>query len=412
MKGRTPIMLISTRRIAATVAAVAGAALVAACGSGGLDTTSTGSADRFEQGSVISTLPNDVQASYENLGQPVGKSPLVDFEPKGEPPWTIGYSSEYAGNSWRAEGLNRLMNDLLPKYQEAGLVDKVIVTQSNLNDSLQNQQIRQLVDQGVDAIITCCPSTTALDQSIKYAYDKGVPFFVYSGYVSSPYAVSSSANYRAAGAKVARGLFDEIGGEGNVLDVVGIPGAASSDSFDAGVEDALKDYPDIKIVGTVAGMWTDQVAKTEVQKWLATHPEQVDGIIAQAASDTGTLQGLIQSGRPVVPVTLGGEVGAACYWKKHPNFTKNGWHVWPPGDEMQLAFEVMMRTLEGQGPKIQSIVRDIEPFDYEYVDNQLSNDCNVNSDAWLQPGSDVWFPPELMDKFFTDPQDPLSWKPE
>lgn len=401
------------KRALAAVTVLATTGLLAACGSGGLETKdSSGSADRFEADSAVATLPADVQPAYENLGQPVNESPLKDFKPAGDPPWTIGYSSEYAGNSWRAEGLDRLMKDLLPKYKEAGLVDRIIVTQSNLDDSLQNQQIRQLVDQGVDAIITCCPSTTALDQSIKYAYDQGVPFFVYSGYVTSPYAINSSANYRAAGATVAKSLFDQIGGKGNVLDVVGIPGAASSDSFDAGVKDALKDYPDIKIVGTVAGNWTDQVAKTEVQKWLATHPQQIDGIIAQAASDTGTLQGLLQSGRDVVPVTLGGEVGAACYWKKNPDFVETGWHVWPPGDEMQLAFEVMMRTLEGQGPKIQSIVRNIEPFTYEEMSEQVPDDCDENSDAWLQPGPDVWFPTDLMDQFFTDPQDPLTWKPE
>ncbi|HYN89327.1 MAG TPA: ABC transporter substrate-binding protein [Ardenticatenaceae bacterium] len=401
------------RRGLAAIAAAAVFTLLAACGSGGLETEgSQDSAQKFEKDSVVSSLPKNVQASYRNLAQPVAASPWADFKPAGKPPWTIGYSSEYAGNSWRAEGMNRLMKVLLPKYKAAGLVDKVIVTQSNLDDSLQNQQIRQLVDQGADAVLTCCASTTALNQSVKYAHDKGVPFFVWSGYITSPHAINSSANYRAAGATVAKSLFDKIGGKGNVLDVVGIPGAASSDSFEAGVQDALKDYPDIKIVGTVAGKWTDQVAKTEVQKFLGTHPEKIDGVIAQAASDTGALQGLIQSGRPVVPVTLGGEVGAACYWRKHPDFAKTGWHVWPPGDEMQLSFEVMMRTLQGQGPKIQSIVRNIAPFSHADVVKQLPANCDENSDAWLQPGPEKWFPSSEMDKFFKNPQDPLTWKPE
>jgi ribose transport system substrate-binding protein len=402
------------RRIVALAMTLAVAVSVAACGSGGLEKTGSdsGSAEQASKGSVVSSLPADVQGAYENLGQPVGESPLLKFKPKDKPPWTIGYSSPYAGNKWRAVALDRLMNDLLPKYKAAGLVDKIIVTQSNLDDSLQNQQIRQMVDQGVDAVITCCPSTTALDTSIKYAHDKGVPFFVWSGYVSSKYAVSSSANYRAAGAMVAKGLFDQVGGKGNVLDVVGIPGAASSDSFDAGVQDAVKDYPDIKIVGKVAGKWTDQVAKTEVQKWLATHPDKIDGIIAQGSSDTGALQGLLSSGRPVVPVTLGGEVGAACYWRKNPDFAKTGWHVWPPGDEMQLSFEVMMRTLEGQGPKIQSIVRNIAPFTLDDVKSDVPANCDENSDSWLQPGSKTWFPTSEMDKFFTNPSDPLTWKPE
>ena len=56
----------------------------------------------------------------------------------------------------------------------------MIVTQSNLKDSTQIQQMRQLVDRGVDAIIICCSNPTALNETVKYAYDKGVPTFRWS----------------------------------------------------------------------------------------------------------------------------------------------------------------------------------------------------------------------------------------
>ena len=56
----------------------------------------------------------------------------------------------------RAAVMDRLQNELVPKWKSLGMLGKVIVTQSNLNDATQIQQIRQLVDQGVDAIIVCC----------------------------------------------------------------------------------------------------------------------------------------------------------------------------------------------------------------------------------------------------------------
>lgn len=49
--------------------------------------------------------------------------------------------------------------------------------QSNLNDSVQIQQMRQFVDQGVDAIMVCCSNPSALDQTVEYAHSKGVPVF-------------------------------------------------------------------------------------------------------------------------------------------------------------------------------------------------------------------------------------------
>ena len=98
---------------------------------------------------------------------------LRDFKPKHGPPWTIGFASSYAGNTWRVAAMNRLMNVLLPEAQKAGLVKDVVITQSDLKDAVQIQQMRQLVDQGVDIIFLCCSNPTALNQTIKYAMIRG-----------------------------------------------------------------------------------------------------------------------------------------------------------------------------------------------------------------------------------------------
>ena len=39
-------------------------------------------------------------------------------------------------------------------------------------------------------------------------------------------------------------------------------------------------------------MWTDQVAQGEVQKWLATHPGKLDGMVVQSAAEMGVLRAL------------------------------------------------------------------------------------------------------------------------
>src|SRR4029079_4331935 len=152
----------------------------------------------------------------------VGPNMLRDFKPKHGPPWTIGFASSYAGNTWRVAAMNRLMNVLLADAQKAGLVTDVVINQSDRKDAVQSQQIRQLVDQGVDIIFLCCSNPTALNQTIKYAYDKGVPVFSYSGYVTAPEAVSASANYVDGGYQIAKGIAEKIKGKGNVLLVSGI----------------------------------------------------------------------------------------------------------------------------------------------------------------------------------------------
>jgi ribose transport system substrate-binding protein len=362
----------------------------------------------------LDEIPKDIQNKLYNKDQidpqqPVGPSAYRDFKPKKGPPWTIGYASSYAGNTWRANALEHLEKDIVPKWKKLGLVKDLIVTQSNLKDATQIQQMRQLVDRGVDALIICCSNPTALNETVKYAYDKGVPVFSMTGYVTSPYVVNSSTNFVVTGKAEGDWMVDELNKKGNVLVVEGIPGTSTSDSLDRGIKAGLASSPDIKIVGDVAGMWTDQVAQAEVQKWLANHPGELDGVVVQSAAELGVLRALEQSGRKVPPVAIGGEEGALCYWRKHPKFVSAAVQGWPPGDEMELMWNVMMRTMQGQGPKMQSILVSPTILSYDDVAKALPENCNENSDKWFNVGLEKWGGKDL-DSFFLRPADPATYK--
>jgi ribose transport system substrate-binding protein len=365
----------------------------------------------------LDDIPADIrQRLYDpkmiDPAQPIGPSAYVDWKPKHGPPWTIGYASSYAGNTWRAAVMTHLQTDIIPKWKKLGLLKDVIITQSNLDDATQIQQMRQLVDQGVDAIIVCCSNPTALNQSVKYAYDHGVPTFSLTGYLTSPYSVNASVNYQLAGYQLGKWLTDQLGGKGNVMVVEGIPGTSGSDSQDRGVKAGLATASGVKIVGDVAGMWTDQVAQGEVQKWLATNPGQLDGIVVQSAAELGVLRALQQSGRDMIPIAIGGELGALCYWRQNPKYISASYQVWPPADEFALIWNIMMRTLEGQGPKVQSIMVDPIQLTYADIEKALPADCSMDNDGWLSVGESKWGgDPAFLDNFFTHPADPEAYKP-
>lgn len=363
----------------------------------------------------LDELPEDIRNTLyaEDMldpMQPIGPSAYRDWKAPSPPPWTIGYASSYAGNTWRAGVMDRLTDQLIKKWKDLGLLKEVIVTQSNLNDSLQIQQMRQLVDRGVDALIVCCSNPTALNATVKYAYEKGIPTFSFVGYLTSPYSINSSSNYQLAGHRMGTWMAEEIGGKGKVLVVEGIPGTSGSDSQDRGIKAGLAEYPDIEVVGSIAGMWTDQVAQAEVQKWLATHPGQLDGIVVQSAAEMGVLRAVQQSGREMIPVTIGGELGAICYWRKNLDYISSAYHVWPPGDDFELIWNIMMRTLQGQGPKIQSVLVDVIPFDQDDVKEMMGEDCDENNKLWAHVGIETWGGKEFLDHFFLRPADPEKYK--
>lgn len=364
----------------------------------------------------VDELPADIQSVLYNKDQidpqqPIGASAYRDWKPKKGPPWTIGYASSYAGNTWRAAALDKLEKELIPKWKKLGLIKDVIVTQSNLKDATQIQQMRQLVDRGADALIICCSNPTALNETVKYAYDKGVPTFSMVGYVTSPYAVNSSTNFVVTGRKMGDWMVDEVGKKGNVLVVEGIPGTSTSDSLDRGIKLGLANGPDVKIVGDVAGMWTDQVAQAEVQKWLANHPGDLDGVVVQSAAELGVLRALEQSGRKMPPVAIGGEEGALCYWRHHPKYISAAIQGWPPADEMELVWNIMIRTMEGQGPKVQSVLVDSTKLSYDDVAKALPESCSEDSDKWFAVGPEAWGSEKKLDAFFLRPADPEAYKP-
>jgi ribose transport system substrate-binding protein len=364
----------------------------------------------------LDELPKDIQEKLYSKelmdpAQPLGPSAYRDFKAKKGPPWKIGYASSYAGNTWRAGVMDRLQNTVIPKWKKLGLLSEVIVTQSNLDDKTQIQQMRQLVDQGVDAIIVCCSNPTALNQTVDYANSKGVPVFSATGYLTSGKTMNSSSNYSVDGNMMGDWLAKEIGGKGNVLIVEGIPGTSASDAQDRGAKAALAKYPDIKVVGSIAGMWTDQVAQAEIQKWLATNPGELDGILIQSASELGAIRALKQSGRKMPKITIGGELGALCYWRKNPNFISAAIQTWPPGDDFEMAWNIMMRTLQGQGPKVSSILTSPYSIDIEGLKKIMKEDCNEDSDGWHMPGVETWASKAYLDQFFLRPADPEVYKP-
>ena len=364
----------------------------------------------------LDNVPQDMKdyvynMDYMDKDQPLGPTVMRDWKSPSKPPWTIGYASTYAGNTWRKGAMERLMEVVLPKWRALGMVDDILITQSNLDDSLQIQQMRQMIDGGVvDAIIICCSNLTALNKTIEYGWSKGIPTLSFTGFTTSPVSINTSVNYRLVGVYIGTWLAELIGEKGNVIVMDGIPGYSASDQQSDGMLAGLAMYPDITVVGHLAHNWTSQVAQKELSTWMAAHPEEIHGIAVQSSGETGTLQALLQSGRdPIPPIALGGELGALCYWRQNPDYIDEAIYAWPPGDEIEFGFEVMMRTLQGQGPKIQSILVGPATKGFDEIAAVLSEDCDRNSTGWDNPGIENWAPRSYVESFFVNPSDPEDY---
>lgn len=98
------------------------------------------------------------------------------------------------------------------------------------------------------------------------------------------------------GYNIAVELFKAMGGKGNIFVVQGMLGNTAAINRYAGLQKALAEYPDIKVVEDDTANWSTPDALTLVETWLTKHPD-VGGIwCANDSMGTGALQALDAKG--------------------------------------------------------------------------------------------------------------------
>lgn len=349
-------------------------------------------------------LPADAQAGFEGYGSPVVASPFATFKPAHEKPFVIGYNNSFSGNAWRAAALAQLESDV-EKYKKLGLVKDLIVTDSNGDISTQIQQMRSMIQRGVDLIISIPGSPTAMNGVIDEAFAAGIPVITLAAPVTTANAINVDTNGYLIGKTMALGLVQKLNGKGNILTIQGIPGTSGSELIKAGGEAVFKNCPDIKIVADLVGQWSNSTAQTAVLQQLSTNPTEIAGIWQQGSMFMGTINALEQAGRPIIPVTVGNpDQNALAYW--HDNLDKGFSTVGSsnaPGAGMDVVFRTGMRVLLGQGLKVSNVVVRPPLITAETLKDWYKPDFTVNSTGVGEPPPGTWMSDSILDGYFTSP---------
>ena len=312
---------------------------------------------------VPSSLPNDPDGVAASLtgaakaamgGYPgtVYKSPWADFKPKHGPPWKIGMSNN-EGN------LNAVDVGIGLKKEAAlnpGLVSSIVTTTPPTpNDvATQIQQMRSLVQQHVDFIISTLGSPTALNAVIDQAQAQGIPVISLLGQSTDKNAVNLQPNPIQLGYYGAKGLLTAMGtGTGTVLNVDGIPGLSIDTDIALGAHQVFTACK-TDIVGTVVGKFDPTIAKTQVLTFLSAHPAKVDGVFQVSDMAPGIFSAFQQVGRSVPPVDdIGAPAASLVYWQQNSSKGYKGSGVAIPAiKDGTYSMAVALAMLEGDGVKI------------------------------------------------------------
>ena len=210
--------------------------------------------------------------------------------------YVVGVSNTLIGNGWREE----MICSVKAQAEASGLVSKVVVANRNAGPAEQISDLRNLISAGVNVIILNPSDREALNPVIKQAAAKGIVVVAVDQAVSAPEAYVLSNDQVAYGKLGAEWLFKHLGGKGNVVEMRGIDGVPADADRHQGFTEALKNYPDIKVVATPFTGWALNKSAQQAKDLLASG-KQIDGIWTSGL-DAVVVDAIKTSGKPFVPV--------------------------------------------------------------------------------------------------------------
>lgn len=351
----------------------------------------------------LSSLPAPVKAAFSGYYYGVNASPLGHFKAKTKGPWTIGYADYTNGNGWHQDALSQLNSDA-KRYKSQ--IKGIDATSSNFTTSLQIQQITNMINKKVGAIIALPTSPTAFNGVIKQAHQAGIPFITFDSYVTSPYAINLDNNGYLVAEKVAAGIAKMIGQKGNVLIVDGITGTPANTAFHAGFLAAFKQCPHITVAGSVEGQWSETATKAAVLQFLATHSGQINAVVDGGDESVGVIQAFQQSGRALVPIGDSNPDQGSLVALKQNLPSKYVASTDPPQESATSAVITALRVLEGQGPKYNVMLANPPlvsgPKELAAWTAPSWQESSVG--ATPNPPGTQWLPQTVLDNFFEHPQ--------
>ena len=293
--------------------------------------------------------------------------------------WVIALSNSYFGNTWRRQMVDAFKEAAEQAKKEGRIADYDIEN----GDGSVNQQVSQmngLILRHVDAIAINAASPTALNGVIEKACAAGIKVIAFDSIATSPCCYKLDFDFKKAHVDSTNYIVGTLlSGKGNVLIVRVVKGSAPDQEMYAGQMEALKQYPNAKVIGEVYGQATTAVAQSAVSNILPSLP-QVDAVLTQGGGDDyGVVQAFLQAGRKVPIVEGCGSSNFLKWWNEE--YKKNGYKTISDSSAPGIGGAVLWLTLD--------ILEGANPSKNLFMPYAMVTAENLSQYADLPPGTIV-----------------------
>ena len=167
--------------------------------------------------------------------------------------YVIGVS-QCSEDTWR----DKLNDELkMGEYLNDSLIVKL--ASSNDDNMLQNKQVNQFIDEGVDLLIVSPNQLSAISKAVERAYDKGIPVILYDRKTNSDkYTAFIGCDNYTIGKSMGTFIAQQLQGKGRIVEIRGLEGSSPALERHRGFMDAIKPYPGLQVVASEGGNWKEE----------------------------------------------------------------------------------------------------------------------------------------------------------
>ncbi len=173
----------------------------------------------------------------------------------------------------------------MDEYVAENYADKIELIHLDADSDAANQidQVNNLISQEVDAILLNPFDKEQVAPATKEAFDAGIPVIEFNSETNASEEYKATyvgSDHTESGRMLARHLIEVGGEEANWVVLEGPTGHDGQVGRTKGMEEVLKDYPGIKIVGNKTCNWVREEAMAAMENFLQSGME-IDMVYAQ-----------------------------------------------------------------------------------------------------------------------------------
>ena len=210
----------------------------------------------------------------------------------------LGISNGYYGNTWRAQYVEA-MEGFCEGLVSDGTLESYTLLNSTGDVTEELNNINSLISEGVDILLISPISPTSMGSVIQTALDQGIFVVIFNdaaAYEGTYCIYNDQSQFWEVQAKW---FAEKMGGKGNMVWVTGSSGNSTSACRQNAAKAVLDNYPDINILASAPGEWSETTAQSVVSTFLSTYGDQIDAVMAEDVMSNGIVRAYENAGMDI-----------------------------------------------------------------------------------------------------------------